>query len=121
MKETIFITVKNQFDDVHCYPNAPEQVSFLQSLHRHTFMIETTIEVFHEDRELEFYMVKDYIDSFIPAMKQLCQNKSCENIARYVANQVIKTYCNDIQREIIVSVSEDDRNKATLKIEKELK
>lgn len=108
----LFITVKNQFDDTHCYPNAPEQVSYLKNLHRHTFMIESKIEVFHEDRELEFYMVKDEIDIAITKVKELVQAKSCENIAVFILEFLKGRYGDN--RDITVSCSEDGWNKATV-------
>lgn len=108
----LFITVKNQFDDVHCYPNAPEEVSFLKSLHRHTFMIETTIQVFHEDRELEFYMVKDYIDTLISDIKNSDVSKSCENICVMILDKLKQKY--GTERKYTISCSEDGWNKATV-------
>ena len=108
----LFITVKNQFDDIHCYPNAPEEVNYLKNLHRHTFMLESKIEVFHEDRELEFYMVKDFIDSIIPELKQLVSAKSCENIAVFILNSLKNKYGSNRYYEI--SCSEDGWNKATV-------
>lgn len=113
----IFITVKNRFDDTHCYPNAPEEVAFLRNEHRHTFIIESMLEVFHEDRELEFYMVKDYIDSIIPELKAMLKSKSCENMCMFIIDKLQLRY--NKHRYIEVSVSEDDMNKATVKIEKE--
>ena len=109
---TIYITVKNQFDDLHCYPNAPEQVSYLRSNHRHTFMLESTLQVFHEDRELEFYMVKDYIDSILVEIKGMEINKSCENICSFVMDKLMEKY--GTQRFYRISCSEDGWNKATV-------
>lgn len=113
----LFIKVKNQFDDVHCYPNAPEEVNFLKNIHRHTFMLESIIQVFHEDRELEFYMVKDYIDSIIPKLKQLVNAKSCENIAVFVLNELKSKYGNN--RYYKISCSEDGWNEAIVEEEVE--
>lgn len=111
----LYITVKNQFDDIHCYPNAPDEVYFLKNLHRHTFVIETTIEVFHEDRELEFYMVKDYIDTLTNEIKQLQVSKSCENICTMILDKLKEKY--GTTRKYIVSCSEDGWNKATVEEE----
>lgn len=114
MNKRYFITVKNQFDDIHCYPNAPEQVSFLKNEHRHTFMVESTIQVFHEDRELEFYIVKDFIETLIPNIKNGQISKSCENMASYILDELHSKYCQEQDRIISVSVSEDGQNKATV-------
>ena len=111
----LFIKVKNQFDDVHCYPNAPKEVNFLKNMHRHTFMLESMIQIFHEDRELEFYIVKDYIDSIIPKLKQLVNGKSCENIAVFVLNELKLKYGNN--RYYKISCSEDGWNEAIVEEE----
>ena len=105
-----YISVKNQYDDLHCYPNAPEEVAYLKSLHRHTFFIESIIQVFHEDRELEFYMVKDFIDTLIPELRMVSDNKSCENIGNIILTKLQEKY--GANRRIQVEVSEDGRNKA---------
>lgn len=111
----IFITVKNQFDDLHCYPGAPEQVGYLTSLHRHTFMITSTIQVFHEDRELEFYMVKDYIDTLTTKIRNMDMSKSCENIAVFILDNLKQTYGDN--RFYRISCSEDGWNEATVEQE----
>ena len=108
----IYIKVKNQFDDLHCYPNAPEQVNYLRNLHRHTFMLTSTIQVFHEDRELEFYMVKDFIDTIIHSLKTIQISKSCENIASFVLTELKNKYGNN--RYYKVTCSEDGWNEAII-------
>jgi hypothetical protein len=55
-------------------------------------MIETTIQVFHEDRELEFYMVKDYIDTLISDIKNSDVSKSCENICVMILDKLKQKY-----------------------------
>lgn len=111
----LFVTVKNQFDDLHYYPNAPVEVSYLRNFHRHTFVLTSTIQVFHEDRELEFYMVKDFIDSVIPDLKELVAEKSCENIASFVLDTLKNKY--GINRAYSISCSEDGWNTATVEEE----
>lgn len=110
----IKITVKNSFVGVHCYPNAPEEVCYLKYPHRHNFNIESTIEVFHNDRELEFYVVQDSIDRFLKNIR-FTESTSCEQIAEKVMNFLIDTYCNDkVYRDISVSVGEDGQNYCTV-------
>jgi len=56
VNKTIFITTS--FEGVHCYPSAPEGVVFLRVPHRHIFGVRVEVEVYHDDRELEFILLK---------------------------------------------------------------
>ena len=48
----IFVTF--QKEGIHKYPNAPDGVEFLQYPHRHMFHFRVEIDVFHNDRDIEF-------------------------------------------------------------------
>lgn len=111
----IYITVRNQFDAIHKYENAPDEVDYLRNPHRHTFYITSKIQTFHEDRELEFYMVKDFIHEQIPALFDALNEKmSCENIASFIVECLTQKYCTEQFREMEISVSEDQQNEATV-------
>lgn len=106
-----FIKVQGQYDGFHKYENAPEQVAFLRNSHRHLFKWEAVIEVFHEDRELEFFMVQQTINQHILPHVQIHKGGdlgSCENQAKYIIKGIIEAYGED--RYIIVEVSEDGEN-----------
>lgn len=75
------IIVRTQKEGIHCYPNAPKEVEFLKSPHRHMFHIEAEIQVFHDDRELEFIIVKRDLDNWLHLNVDY---KSCEMIAKDV-------------------------------------
>lgn len=111
------IGVKTCFESLHCYPNAPERVSYLKNIHRHKFFVCAKIQVFHDDRELEFIIVKEDLDQFIKDnlvfrdMKRLV-SMSCEMMARSILEYLTNSYGNN--RSYFVSVYEDDENGAEL-------
>lgn len=110
------ITVRVDVEGIHRYPAAAEDprladVSFLSFPHRHIFQIEATIQVFHDDRELEFILVKrDLQQAFGQGILQL-DYKSCEMINNDVAQYLANRY--GANRIYVVSTSEDGENKAT--------
>lgn len=107
------ITVQTQFEDVHCWPDAPEEVSFLRNPHRHMFMVTVEMEVYSDDRELEFIMLKREIDTFIrEEITKLPISKSCEQMAELIGQYLKTVYGFD--RGLNVSVYEDGENGATI-------
>ena len=107
--KSIFITTK--FEGYHKYPNAPDEVDFLKLLHRHMFGVKCKIQVFHDDRELEFIMVKHRVEEFIQN-NLIKSSESCESYATKILCFLEEQYCKDIYRQIIVSVDEDGENGA---------
>lgn len=105
------IEVSTQFQGIHSYPNAPEEVSYLRYPHRHVFHVKVRLEVLHDDREVEFIMFKIEIEKFIQENLEQLNNKSCEMIASQILTHVINSYP---ERDCSVSVSEDGENGATL-------
>ena len=59
------ITVRTKFEGLHFWKDAPEKVAFLRNLHRHLFRVEVTVPVTHSDRDIEFFILKNFIDTFI--------------------------------------------------------
>jgi hypothetical protein len=61
-----YVIVRLQVDGEHNFPAAAElfpEVAFLASPHRHIFHIEAKVEVFHDNRDKEFIMLKrDMLD-----------------------------------------------------------
>ncbi len=99
------------FDFIHRYKDAPEEVSYLRNLHRHMINIETTVEVFTTDREIEFYMMKDKIDKALKNHK-FDENASCEDVCVYIMSIITKDYGKNRYRK--VKVREDNNGFATL-------
>lgn len=112
-----YILIKTQIEGFHKWSNAPKKVNFLQKLHRHLFYIKSKIEVYHDDRELEFILVKRFINNQLPRVfKKLGNTKSCEQIAKALLKVLLKKYGN---RDIIVHVLEDNENGAIVEYKKE--
>ena len=101
-----YITVRTEFEGFHSYPDAgliDERIKFLENSHRHIFKVEVKIGVTHLDRELEFFLVKWALASFIKAGTY--NSKSCEMIAYDILNNhLLPTYG---KRYYEVIVSED--------------
>ena len=66
MKEdTNYIWITTSMEGFHAYPDAPDEVAFLRNRHRHLFHFRVYIEVFHDDREIEFFMFKRDVEKMI--------------------------------------------------------
>lgn len=101
----IFITTQKEL--IHKYPTAPNEVDYLKNRHRHIFYFRIWIEVFHDDRELEFIMFKHYVDSIIPKDGTDINSSSCEMLAEWLHNAIIKIYP---KRKMRIEISEDNEN-----------
>jgi hypothetical protein len=116
---TIF--VRFQKEGIHCYPAAATDpalatgdeydVSFLGTLHRHIFHFEVTMEVFHNDRDLEFIQVKRWLENLYAGNILELNHKSCEMISDDLYEVIATRYPN---RNITITVSEDNENGATI-------
>lgn len=110
-----YIWVKFQKEGIHCYPAALtdselEAVSFLGHPHRHMFHFKVKIEVFTDDRDIEFILFKRWLESLYDGTLQM-NYKSCEMIASDLFDIINLKYPN---RTVIIDVSEDDENGASL-------
>jgi len=101
-----FIVVRTEIEGFHQYINAPEEVAFLKNLHRHLFKIKVKIQVFHNDREIEFFILKRKINKILPEI--FSTSKSCEGYALQLLEYLIELYGNE--REYEITVSEDSEN-----------
>lgn len=101
------IIVKTNFVGFHSWKDAPSEVAFLANLHRHRFDVEVKISVTHDDRELEFFMVKRRVDAFIKDNVQP-QNLSCEQMAK----EIVLYVSQNLGRSVSVKVFEDGDNGA---------
>lgn len=110
-----FITVITQFEGFHAWPQAPDEVEFLRYKHRHLFGVSVTLEVMHNDRELEFFLVKKKVDELIDLLVDKEDVGSCEMCASQLATALHQVY----DRFVSVTVSEDKENSATVIIKKE--
>ena len=107
-----YIKVKFTQEGLHQFNGAPEEVKYLRNAHRHLFHISVKIEVFHNDRELEFLMVMHDIKNYVQykyLQDEYIIINSCEMLAEDILGYVNKMYG---QRYCEVEVSEDNENSA---------
>lgn len=111
MPKKSYIIVRGQFEFCHRYASAPQEVQYLRNLHRHMFHYEVELEVFHDDRELEFIMVKHDIDTYLMDHSVGWDEKtSCEQMAKYIGAWLQTKHGFD--RDLTVSIFEDNENGA---------
>jgi hypothetical protein len=130
-QEESMIWVTFQKEGIHCYPAAATDpalatgdeydVSFLATPHRHIFHFRVWINVFHDDRDIEFIQFKRWLTSLY---QQRTDNnnlqgsvlsldyKSCEMIARDLHATIFARYPG---RDVWIEVSEDGENGCFLK------
>jgi hypothetical protein len=113
------IWVSFQKEGIHCYPAAATDpalatgdeydVSFLGTPHRHIFHFRVSIDVFHNDRDIEFIQFKRWLISLYNGQNSVLElnYKSCEMIADDLYSQIAARYPN---RAVIIDVSEDGEN-----------
>jgi hypothetical protein len=119
LKSKIWITFRRE--GTHKYPAAltdPKlktgdeyDVSFLGYPHRHIFHFKVAIEVFHDDRDIEFIQFKRWLENLYGKGTLELDYKSCEMIATDLYQQINSRYPN---REVTIDVSEDGENGATM-------
>ena len=109
VKKTIWVTF--QKEGIHKYPDAPKEVEFLKYPHRHIFKFKVAIEVFHGDRDIEFFIFKRWLEGLYADETLQLDYKSCEMICDDLAQQINNKYPG---RKINITVSEDGENGATI-------
>lgn len=106
------IWVSFQKEGIHKYPSALtelelQDVSFLGYPHRHIFHFKVWIEVFHEDRDIEFVLFKRWLESLYNEETLKLNYKSCEMISDDLYKEIKLKYP---KRYVKISVSEDNEN-----------
>ena len=119
-KQNTNIWVTFTKEGIHKYPAAltdPKlatgdeyDVSFLGYPHRHIFHFKVEIEVFHDDRDIEFIQFKRWLENLYATGTLELDYKSCEMICDDLAKQINNKYPN---RKLNITVSEDNENGAT--------
>jgi len=119
MKSKIWVTFRRE--GTHKFPAAltdPKfktgdeyDVSFLGYPHRHMFHFKIAIEVFHDDREIEFIQFKRWLENLYGKGVLELDYKSCEMMATDLYQQISAKYP---KREVTIEVSEDGENGAVI-------
>lgn len=100
------VVVRFTFEGQHHWPEAPDEVGFLRTLHRHRFFVEAEKEVSHGDREVEFILLQRAMCAHCEKIKQSTTGVnrwSCEHWAEALLVEFGLTSC---------SVFEDNENGA---------
>ena len=113
-KRMVWVTF--QREGIHMYPQAAsdpalEEVKFLSYPHRHIFHFRIDIEVFHDDRDIEFILFKRWCENLFDNNILQLNHKSCEMLCDSLFDRISQTYPD---RDIIISVSEDNENGAKI-------
>ena len=118
------IWVTFQKEGIHCYPAAATDpqlatgdeydVSFLATPHRHIFHFRVWIDVFHNDRDIEFIQFKRWLQNLYATGILELDYKSCEMIADDIYTQISQRYPD---RAVWIEVAEDNENGCLVKYE----
>ena len=122
-KRMIWVTF--QKEGLHKYPAAIDDpklatgdeydVSFLGYIHRHIFKFKVAIEVFHDDRDIEFIQFKRWLEKLYAEKTLELDYKSCEMISDDLFAKINEKYPG---REVHIDVSEDGENGAHIEYAK---
>ena len=117
-KRMIWVTFRKE--GIHLYPaaatdpklktNDEYDVSFLGTPHRHIFHFTVAIQVFHNDRDIEFIQFKRWLENLYRGTLEL-NYRSCEMISDDLYEQIASRYAG---RDIEITVAEDGENGATI-------
>jgi len=104
-------------EGIHKYPAAltdtklatgdEYDVSFLGYPHRHMFHFKVYLEVFHDDRDVEFIQFKRWLENLYNQGTLALDYKSCEMMADDLYGQISSKYTD---RKIWIDISEDGEN-----------
>ena len=120
----IWVTFRKE--GIHKYPAAATDpslatgdqydVSFLGVPHRHIFHFRVWIDVFHNDRDIEFIQFKRWLENLYNGQGAILELnfKSCEMIADDLYLQIAQRYPN---RVVWIEVAEDGENGCLIKYE----
>jgi hypothetical protein len=112
-------------EGIHKYPAAlidPKlatgdeyDVSFLGYPHRHIFHFRVAIEVFHDDRDIEFIQFKRWMEKLYAEKTLQLDFKSCEMMSDDLYVEITKRYPG---RTVEIEVSEDGENGSKARYER---
>ena len=122
MTDLNMIWVTFRKEGVHMYPAAATDpklktgdmydVSFLGTPHRHIFHFKIYIQVFHDDRDIEFIQFKRWLLNLYKDATLSLDYKSCEMMSGDLYDAISNKYPG---REVWIEVSEDGENGSFIK------
>ena len=107
MRRMIWVKFKKK--GIHRYPAAStdeklKDVNYLANEHRHQFGHKVGIQVFHDDREIEFHQFLNWLESLYDNKILDLDYKSCEMIADELYRSIVAKYPN---RDVEIEIDED--------------
>jgi len=109
-------------EGLHKYPAAIDDpklatgdeydVSFLGYIHRHIFKFKVWIQVFHDDRDIEFIQFKRWLEKLYSEKTLQLDYKSCEMMSDDLFEAIAERYP---ERSVHIEVSEDGENGSFIK------
>ena len=116
----IWVTFKKE--GIHKYPAALDDpklatgdeydVSFLGYPHRHIFHFKVWIQVFHDDRDIEFIQFKRWLEKLYSEKTLELDYKSCEMMSDDLFDKIQERYP---ERSVWIEISEDGENGSFIK------
>jgi hypothetical protein len=115
VKITVYATTR--FEGFHRWPDAPAEVAFLRDRHRHEFHVKAYRTVTHDNRDIEFILLKRHIaqvisltqsDAYCKANDVDIETWSCEQWAHHLLEVCDLSKC---------EVSEDSENGAIVEVD----
>lgn len=82
------IIISDSFEAFHNWPDAPEEVLFLRSLHRHIFTVRVGIPVSHHHRQREFFIEKRKLAEVLLPFVGSESQTSCEMFAESIMGSI---------------------------------
>ena len=109
IKMVNYIWITTQKEMFHRYPNAPKEVDFLKQRHKHMMKFKVSIEIYENDREIEFFIFKKQIETILEEYNDI-GNWSLEQLSDEIRNKLRKPYIN---RMLQIEISVDGVNGIT--------
>jgi hypothetical protein len=114
-----FVYVTFQKEGIHHYPDAAtdpglKDVEFLSYPHRHIFHFKVYIEVYHDNRDIEFIQFKRWLESLYDQGTLQMNHNSCEMLSNQLYSHIRDKYP---LRDVIIDISEDNENGSYIRYE----
>jgi hypothetical protein len=105
--------IQTRLEFLHHWTEAPEEVKFLRSLHRHELHIRVEFAQEHCDRHFEYIMEKRALDKWLADRKSTWPKRtSCEDVCNFLLGY-FRRYGPNLP--ITIEVLEDGENGAILR------
>jgi hypothetical protein len=114
MPALTFVRLAAQADGLHYWPSADDPDRYLQTPHRHLFVVTVDLQVFHDDREIEINAASRWLTGLLPTLTDVPHvgdgpvdfgAQSCEQLATRITDAI--KHRHGPRRHITTTVLED--------------